>query len=124
MAKSAIQQVLYDNLDPTTLLERVTRASVGLLEAADGATVHMIYGGRMRRMAASGRVVAPVGDGFALEGTIGAEAAARRVPLRCDDVHADARIPAEVRHGESRSVIVAPLLAGDHVIGLLGVFSP
>jgi EAL domain-containing protein (putative c-di-GMP-specific phosphodiesterase class I) len=124
LVKSAVQQVLYDNLDPTSLLERVTRASIELLQAADGATVHMIYGGRMRTMAASGRVVGRVGDEFALAGTLAGEAAARRVPLRCDDVHADERIPEKVRRGETRSVIAAPLLAGDHVIGLLGVMSP
>jgi EAL domain-containing protein (putative c-di-GMP-specific phosphodiesterase class I) len=124
LVKSAVQQVLYDNLDPTSLLERVTRASIDLLEAADGATVHMIYGGRIRTMAASGRVVGRVGDEFALTGTLAGEAAARGVPMRCDDVHADERIPDKVRRGETRSVIAAPLLAGDHVIGLLGVMSP
>jgi EAL domain-containing protein (putative c-di-GMP-specific phosphodiesterase class I) len=74
-------------------------------------------------MAASGRVVGRVGDEFALEGTLAGEAAARRTPLRCNDVHADDRIPDKVRRGETRSVIAAPLLAGDHVIGLLGVMS-
>jgi EAL domain-containing protein (putative c-di-GMP-specific phosphodiesterase class I) len=44
--------------------------------------------------------------------------------MRSDDVHADERIPDKVRRGETRSVIAAPLLAGDHVIGLLGVMSP
>jgi EAL domain-containing protein (putative c-di-GMP-specific phosphodiesterase class I) len=124
LVKSAVQQVLYDDLDPTSLLERVTRASIDLLQAADGATVHMIYGGRMRTMAASGRVVGRVGDEFALAGTLAGEAAARRTPLRCDDVHGDERIPDKVRRGATRSVIAAPLLAGDQVIGLLGVMSP
>ena len=33
MVKSAVQQVLYDNLDPTSLLQRVSRASIDLLPA-------------------------------------------------------------------------------------------
>lgn len=123
MEKSAVQQVLYDNLDPTSLLKRVTQASLDLLEGADGAAVHLLYGRRARTMAASGRVVGDVGFEFALDGTLAAQAVACRTPLRCDDVRADERIPVAVRMGETRSVIAAPLLAGEHVIGLLGVVS-
>jgi EAL domain-containing protein (putative c-di-GMP-specific phosphodiesterase class I) len=124
MSTPAVQEMLYGDLDPTSLLERIAQEASELIDTADGASVLMLSEGTLRTAATSDIGSDQVGREVPADEPFIREVFARRTPFCCEDLLCDERIPNEYRgDGRTRSVIVAPLFAVDAPIGLLTVIS-
>jgi EAL domain-containing protein (putative c-di-GMP-specific phosphodiesterase class I) len=124
MSIRAVQEMLYGDLDPTSLLERIALEATELIDTADGSSVLMLSEGTLRTVATSDTSSDQIGREMPADELFVEEVFARRVPFCCEDILCDERIPVAYRgNGRTRSVIVAPLFAGDEPIGLLTVIS-
>ena len=123
MSERALQQMLYGELDPTSLLQRIAEKAIDLLDGADGSSVFMLSDGVLRTVATT--IDADrVGRCFPASGRFADQIFARGTPFWCDDILSEARIPPEFHgDGRTRSVIAAPLFVDDRPIGMLSVVS-
>ena len=124
MSERAVQQVLYDDIDPTSLLQRIAEQACQLIDAVDGSSVLMLSEGMLRTAATSSSVRGPAARVLPADSGFVHQVFAQRAPFCSEDILADERIPAAHRgDGRTRSVIVAPLFHREAPIGLLTVIS-
>jgi EAL domain-containing protein (putative c-di-GMP-specific phosphodiesterase class I) len=124
MSIRAVQEMLYGDLDPTSLLERIAHEAAQLIQTADGSSVLMLSEGRLRTVATSAVASDRIGREMSADQPLTREIFARRQPFCSGDILAEPGLPAEHRGGgQTRSVIVAPLFDGEAPIGLLTVVS-
>jgi EAL domain-containing protein (putative c-di-GMP-specific phosphodiesterase class I) len=124
MSTRAVQKMLYGDLDPTSLLERIARDAAEMIETADGSSVLMLADGSLRTVATSDVASDPAGREIPADEPRVRKLFESRTPFCSGDILAEPGLRAERRgNGLTRSVIVAPLFDGDDPIGLLTVVS-
>lgn len=112
-AVSNVDRVLQLIVDRSAELTRGTGAVVELVDRDE-----LIY------RAASGLAAKHVGIYLPLEGSLSGEVVTKRMVMRCDDCETDPRVDQEAcRMIGLRSMVIAPLIDGDHAIGALKAFS-
>lgn len=120
----AVQQEI---LSAVTDLDRVLQIIVDRsaeLTGGTGAVVELVDRDELVYRAASGVAAKHVGLYLPLEGSLSGEVVGKRMVMRCDDSETDPRVDREAcRMIGLRSMIIAPLLEGDHAVGVLKTLS-
>jgi TPR repeat protein len=118
------REVLSLALEPDAALRLVAERTVAFT-GASGCAVAVLAGDTMICRASSGDDAPPIGATFHSGSGFSGECVRRAAMLRCDDAEIDPHVDQQsCRALGIRSILAAPLLSGDSVIGLVEVFSP
>lgn len=128
-----VMRLLEIQAEITTLAERgeveavmrliATRAEE--LVGASGAAVGTLEGEEILCRATTGTLTRAVGEKLLVHASLAGKSAMRQQVLRSDDTELDARVDLNAcRKLGARSLIVAPLMSGERVAGVLFVLSP
>jgi PAS domain S-box-containing protein len=118
------QQILSAVTDPETVMKLVVE-STPEATSGTGASIGLIHGEDMVFRATSGLAAGRVGYCIPLEGSLSGHAIRDRMVIRCNNTELDPRVDGEAaRELGIRSIVVAPLVQGDDVIGALLSYSP
>jgi EAL domain-containing protein (putative c-di-GMP-specific phosphodiesterase class I)/putative methionine-R-sulfoxide reductase with GAF domain len=110
------------DLDPRTVLERVSEQAVELVGAADGAMVGLLDGDELVCVAMTGTLVAYAGVRLRQDKSLSGEAINCGETLRCRNSETDPRVDRDLtRRMGVRSIIAAPIRQGDRRVGVLMV---
>src|ERR1700760_3959465 len=105
MSTRAVQEMLYGDIDPTSLLQRIAQRAAELIDAADGASVMMLSGGVLKTVAVSDDALGPLGRELSAQQPLAVEVFTTGMPFCCGDVVRNERVPVERRgNGRTRSV--------------------
>jgi GAF domain/Sel1 repeat len=117
-----VRVVCLNDLDTST---RVIVARALTSTGANGAALAMLRDGDMVCVATAGSDVPPLGSRLQMGSGFSAQCVHMRCVLRCDDSGRDLRVDREsCRALGTRSMVAAPIIENEFVIGLLEVFSP
>ncbi|HUP47941.1 MAG TPA: PAS domain S-box protein [Thermoanaerobaculia bacterium] len=118
------QQILAAATDPDRVMKLVVDKTPGVTSGA-GAVIERVEGEELVYAAASGPAASFVGTRLPVAGSLSGLAARERTLLRSDNTEIDPRVDAAACHSIGiRSMVIAPLLEGDVVTGVLKTFSP
>lgn len=108
-------------LDPDAVTKTIVRQAMELADA-DGAVLEMVREDEIHYHTAVGSLAPHAGTVFDLEGSLSGECIRTRKVLICDDTASDPRVNTEISSlTGSRSMIVAPLVHEERVVGVLKV---
>jgi PAS domain S-box-containing protein len=111
--------------DRDAALRVVAERAVGLFPAADGAVVELRDGDELRYAAAAGALADTVGTRVTVAGSLSGTVLTTGAPAHCRDSATDPRVDrATCERLGIAAMLIAPLLAGDEVIGALKISSP
>ncbi len=120
---SAQQAILNAITEPDGVLQVIADRTAELTEGK-GALIELVHGEDLVIRAVSGAEKRLVGFHLPMSDSLSGEAVRQRAVMRCDDADTDPRVDREARQTIGvRSLIIAPLLEGDHVAGVLTAFS-
>lgn len=121
----AVQQEIVKAITDLDPLLNVIVTRAGDVTGGDGAVIELAEGDELVYRAASGPVAAHIGLRFSLKGSsLSSQAVRERAVLRADDTETDLRVDgAACRATGIRSMIVAPLLEGTSVLGVLKAYA-
>lgn len=103
---------------------RLVADRASTLTSATGAIVGLVEGDEIVYRAAVGSLTAGLGNRVPREGSLAGSCIADRKPTRIDDASADERVDVDIRsRAAARSFVIAPLLYGEHAVGVLEVVS-
>jgi PAS domain S-box-containing protein len=128
-----VMRLFESQTELTTLAERgeveavmrliATRAEE--LVGASGAAVGTVEGEEILCRAATGTLARAVGEKLRVHASLAGQSAMRQQVLRSDDTELDARVDLNAcRRLGARSLIVAPMMSGERVGGVLFALSP
>lgn len=110
--------------DPERILDLIVSKALELTNGS-GAVVEMVHGEDLVYTAASGTAKRHLGFHIPMESSLSGLAIRERKVMRCDNVDTDSRVDSEAAHQQGvRSLITAPLLDGDQVLGAIASLSP
>lgn len=111
--------------DPDGVLQRVARAALDLVPAAEGAAVDLVDGdGSLVPICVEGMPSWPHGRRLPRIGSLSGVTLATRTAQRCDDAENDPRVDrAACRTANARSLVCVPLVRGQDPIGVFTVTS-
>ncbi len=117
------QEILAAVSDLDRVLQIVVHRSAELTQGT-GAVVEVVDRDELVYRAASGTAAKHVGLYLPIEGSLSGEVVTTRTLLRCNDSDTDPRVDSEAcRMIGLRSMVIAPLLDGDHTLGALKTYS-
>ncbi|HEX7437541.1 MAG TPA: PAS domain S-box protein, partial [Caldimonas sp.] len=117
------QQIASSPADLQTSMDLIAERAQELT-GAEGASIAFVDGEDLAYRAVCGMAVARLGLRVRLQGSLAGLSVERDELLRCDDSETDPRVNrAACREFGVRSVMIAPLRAGDRVVGALRVVS-
>lgn len=120
---SAQQAILNAITEPDRVLQVIADRTAELTEGK-GALIELVHGEDLVIRAVSGAETRLVGFHLPMSESLSGEAVRQRAVMRCDDADTDPRVDREARQTIGvRSLIIAPLLEGDRVTGVLTAFS-
>lgn len=121
----AVQQEILSAITDFDPLLHVIVARAVEITGGDGAVIELAEGDDLVYRAASGPVAAHLGLRFSLKGSsLSGQAVRERTLLRSDDTETDLRVDGPAcRATGIRSMIVAPLLDGSNVVGVLKAYA-
>ena len=124
---SAVVETQREILEVVDDFERVLQVIVertAALTSGTGAVIELVDGEELVYRAASGTAARHVGLYLPLQGSLSGQVVRDRIVLRCDDSETDERVDREAcRMIGVRSMIIAPLLHGVEVSGVLKTLS-
>lgn len=113
------QEILSSVTDLDRVLQLVVERTAQLMNAS-GSVIELVDREDLVYRAASGVGSNHLGFHVPMEGSLSGEVVRTRTVLRCDDARTDPRVDQEAcRIIGIRSMIIAPLLEGDHAVGAL-----
>ena len=119
--RSAQLRITSANLPLQDFLELIVEEMVAF-GGVDGGVVELIEGDKLVCRAATAALRGTLGMQIPLATSLGGEAVRNRRTVLCGDTHADPRIPqAFIREIGIRSMVVAPLIDGDRVFGVIKI---
>ena len=117
------QEILSVSQDLENVMQRVVNG-IPQLTSGTGAVIELVDGDELVYRAASGPAAGHIGTRLPLSNSLSAMAVQMRNVIRCNDVETDPRVDrAACRRIGIRSMVVAPLLEGDHARGALKSYS-
>jgi len=120
---SVQQDILSVINDPDKVMQLVVDRTPELTNGT-GAVIEIAEGDDLFYRAASGAAAGHIGLRLMMNNSLSGACVRERRPLRCDDVEGDPRVNATAALSMGmRSMIVAPLVHGSDVIGVLKTFS-
>jgi two-component system, cell cycle response regulator len=118
-----LARTLTSSLDDREVLRRIVDAARELL-ATEGAAVWLLEEEGMRVGASAGRMGAPEGACFPLEGKLFRMVAEDRETVTVEDLPATDLLPPDIRRRlRGESALIVPLVSGERVMGALSVTS-
>src|SRR5579875_4093843 len=124
MTEPHLGELLFDDLDPALLMQRIVDQAHALVGGCEGAAIMRRHGDELHTVSAAGVSVRHVGRPIALRSSLSGLAIASGELLYSDDIRVDARVAPEVRNDPaSRSMLSVPLRRGEEVIGVLIIVS-
>jgi GAF domain/Sel1 repeat len=121
-SKTGVRVASLTDMDTST---RVIVARALTSTGANGAALAMLRDGDMVCVATAGSDVPPLGSRLQMGSGFSAQCVHMRCLLRCDDSGRDLRVDRESCLAlDIRSIVAAPIIENEFVIGLLEVFSP
>ncbi|HMC23828.1 MAG TPA: GAF domain-containing protein [Thermoanaerobaculia bacterium] len=120
----ALQQDMLSVInDPEKVMQLVVNRTPDVTNGT-GAVIEIAEGSDLVYRAASGAAAGHLGLRLAVGNSLSGMSVRERRPLRCDNVEGDPRVNASAALAMGmRSMVVAPLVQGDEVIGVLKTFS-
>jgi EAL domain-containing protein (putative c-di-GMP-specific phosphodiesterase class I) len=124
MTEPDLGELIFDDVDPALLMQRIVDEACSLVGGCDGAAIMRCHGDRLMTVSAAGASVDHVGRSIPLESSLSGLAIARDELLHSDDVRCDERVTPTLRADLlARSLLSAPLRRGGQVIGVLIIIS-
>ena len=124
MTEPDLGELIFDDVDPALLMQRIVDQAHALVGGCDGAAIMRCHGDELQTVSAAGITLHHVGRSIPLANSLSGLAIARGELLHTDDVRCDERISAEGRSDPvTRSLLSAPLRRGDEAIGVLVIVS-
>lgn len=124
MTEPDLGELIFDDLDPALLMQRIVDEARALVGGCDGAAIMRCHGDELQTVSATGMTLRHVGRSIPARSSLSGLAIARGVLQYSDDTGADERVAPELRADPmARSLLSAPLHRGDEVIGVLVVVS-
>jgi EAL domain-containing protein (putative c-di-GMP-specific phosphodiesterase class I) len=124
MTEPDLGELIFDDVDPALLMQRIVDEARALVGGCDGAAIMRRHGEDLLTVSAAGVSAHHVGKSIPLGSSLSGLAIARGKLLHSDDVRTDERVASVVRADPiTRSLLSAPLRRGDEVIGVLIIVS-
>jgi EAL domain-containing protein (putative c-di-GMP-specific phosphodiesterase class I) len=124
MNEPDLAELIFDDLDPALLMQRIVDGAHALVGGCDGAAILRCHGDQLLTVSAAGLAVGHVGHSIPLRNSLSELAIARGELLHSDDVHDDERVAPSLQADPlARSLLSVPLRRGEEVIGVLIVIS-
>jgi EAL domain-containing protein (putative c-di-GMP-specific phosphodiesterase class I) len=124
MTEPDLGELIFDDVDPALLMQRIVDEARSLVGGCDGAAIMRRQGDDLLTISAAGVSARHVGKSIPLGNSLSGLAIACGELLHSDDVRGDERVAPAVRADPiARSLLSAPLRRGDEVIGVLIIVS-
>jgi EAL domain-containing protein (putative c-di-GMP-specific phosphodiesterase class I) len=124
MTEPDLGELIFDDVDPALLMQRIVDEACSLVGGCDGAAIMRRHGDELLTVSAAGDSARHVGRSIPLGSSLSGLAIACGELLHSDDVRGDERVAPAVRADPiARSLLSAPLRRGDEVIGVLIIVS-
>src|SRR5579875_2078153 len=124
MTEPDLGELIFDDVDPALLMQRIVDEARSLVGGCDGAAIMRRHGDELLTVSAAGVTAHHVGKSIPVENSLSGLAIACGELLHSDDVRGDERVAPAVRADPlARSLLSAPLRRGDEVIGVLIIVS-
>lgn len=124
MTEPDLGELIFDDVDPALLMQRIVDQARSLVGGCDGAAIMRRHGDDLLTVSAAGVTAHHVGKSIPLGNSLSGLAIACGELLHSDDVRTDERVAPAVRADpDARSLLSAPLRRGDEVIGVLIIIS-
>lgn len=124
MTEPDLGELIFDDVDPALLMQRIVDQARSLVGGCDGAAIMRRHGSDLLTVSAAGVTAHHVGKSIPLDHSLSGLAIACGELLHSDDVRGDERVAPAVRTDpDARSLLSAPLRRGEEVIGVLIIIS-
>src|SRR5579875_2758314 len=124
MTEPDLGELIFDDLDPALLMQRIVDEAHALVGGCDGAAIMRCHGEALETVSASGVTARHVGRSIPVRTSLSGLAIARGELQYSDDMTVDARVAPEIRADPlARSLLSVPLRRGEEVIGVLVIVS-
>ncbi len=124
MNEPDLGELIFDDVDPALLMQRIVDEARSLVGGCDGAAIMRRHGDDLLTVSAAGVTAHHVGKSIPLDNSLSGLAIACGELLHSDDVRSDKRVAPAVRSDpDARSLLSAPLRRGEEVIGVLIIIS-
>ncbi|HLI58785.1 MAG TPA: EAL domain-containing protein [Solirubrobacteraceae bacterium] len=124
MTEPHLGELIFDDLDPALLMQRIVDEAHALVGSCDGAAIMRCHGEALETVSAAGVTARHVGRSIPMRTSLSGLAIARGELQYSDDMTVDARVSPEIRADPlARSLLSVPLRRGEEVIGVLVIVS-
>ena len=123
MTEPDLGRMIYRDVDPTLLMQRIVEQASRLVDRCDGVAILTSGGGELRTVCATGVSLEHVGGTLPIDGSLSGLAVLRGELLHSADIRIDDRVDPRMRVAPGRSMLAVPLRHGSEVIGVLVLVS-